>query len=103
MSQEALPSFATLSKMGPDFSKKVVLKLKIQKKFFWQKKGAPWGSLSNRLCFEYFSQFKIDSETYTAVSKEKLITKQGEILRHIEEEFIITFVEMFRIYKRHTN
>ena len=35
---------------------------------------APEGSLSYHLCFEYFSQFKIDSETnkyLTAVLKEK--------------------------------
>ena len=31
-----------------------------------------------------------------------MITKQGKILRHIQEEFIITFVEMIKIYKRHT-
>ena len=35
--------------------------------------------------------------------RKKMITKQGEILRHIQEEFIITFVEMIEIYKRHTN
>ena len=32
-----------------------------------------------------------------------MITEQGEILRHIKEEFIITFGEMIKIYKRHTN
>jgi hypothetical protein len=31
----------------------------------------------------------------------KMITKQGEILRHIQEEFKINFVEMIKIYKRH--
>ena len=35
--------------------------------------------------------------------RSKMITKQGEISRHIQEEFIITFVEMIEIYKRHTN
>ena len=43
--------------------------LSFAKKYFAFK-----GSLSYRLCFEYFSQFKIDSETYTylaAVLKEK--------------------------------
>ena len=34
-----------------------------------------------------------------AVLKEKNITKEGEILRHIQEEFIITSVEMIKIYK----
>ena len=33
--------------------------------------------------------------------RNKMITKQGEILRHIQEEFIINFVEMIKIYKRH--
>ena len=36
----ALPIFATLSKMGPDFSKKVVVKLKLPKNNF-NKKCAP--------------------------------------------------------------
>ena len=31
-----------------------------------------------------------------------MITNQGGILRHIQEEFIITFIEMIKIYKRHT-
>ena len=31
-------------------------------------KKTPKGSLAHRLCFEYFSQFKIDSETYTTIS-----------------------------------
>ena len=59
-------------------------------------------SLSYHLCFEYFSQFKIDSETHTymaaVLEEKKNITKQGEILRHIQEEFIITFVEMIEIH-----
>jgi hypothetical protein len=32
-----------------------------------------------------------------------MITKQGEILMHIQEEFKINFVEMIKIYKRHTD
>ena len=28
-----------------------------------------------------------------------MITKQGEILRHIQEEFIITFGEIIKIFK----
>ena len=35
--------------------------------------------------------------------RNKMITKQGEILRHIQEEFIIIFSEMIKIYKRHTS
>ena len=31
-----------------------------------------------------------------------MITKQGEILRHIHEECIIIFVKMIEIYKTHT-
>ena len=43
--------------------------------------------------------------TYLAavLKEKKKITKQGEILRHIQEEFIVTFVEMIEIYTRHTN
>ena len=52
--------------------------------------GASWvppsaaakGSLSYRLCFEYFSQFKIDSETYkylAAVLKDRDVSKQVKL------------------------
>ena len=34
--------------------------------------------------------------------REKMILKQGEMLRHIQKEFMIIFVEMTEIYKRHT-
>jgi hypothetical protein len=40
VSRVALPSFATLSKIGPDFSKKVVLKFNLLKNYF-SKKCAP--------------------------------------------------------------
>ena len=45
----------------------------------------------------------IDDMFGSYFERKKMITKQGEILRHIQEEFIITFVEMIKIYKRHTN
>ena len=53
--------------------------LSFEKKYFAFK-----GSLSYRLCFEYFSQFKIDSETYTylaAVLKDGDVSKQVKLIR----------------------
>jgi hypothetical protein len=37
VSLDALPNFATSSKIGPDFSKKVVLKIKLPKNHFNKK------------------------------------------------------------------
>ena len=51
--------------------------------FNWTKfYNSPKGSLSYHLCFEYFSQFKIDSETYTylaAVLKDGDVSKQAKL------------------------
>jgi hypothetical protein len=39
------------------------------------------GSLSYRLCFEYFSQFKIDSETYTYLAA---VLKDGDVSEQVK-------------------
>ena len=42
------------------------------------------GSLSYRLCFEYFSQFKIDSKTYTYLAA---VLKDGDVSKQVKLYF----------------
>ena len=50
--------------------------LSFAKKYFAFK-----GSLSYRLCFEYFSQFKIDSEMYTYLAA---VLKDGDVSKQVK-------------------